>query len=77
MERGSAATLPEATTELAETRIPKDMVLPWIWLDLDEPERDLICQEPASAGRNQTRGACLHGPSRDSLRYRLEKYGIH
>jgi len=59
------------------TRNPKAMVLPANGLDLEELERDLICQALARAEGNKTGAARLLGLSRDTLRYRLEKYGIH
>jgi transcriptional regulator with PAS, ATPase and Fis domain len=59
------------------TRNPKSMVLPANGLDLEELERDLICQALARAEGNKTGAARLLGLSRDTLRYRLEKYGIH
>jgi len=59
------------------TRNPKSMVLPANGLDLEELERDLICQSLARAEGNKTGAARLLGLSRDTLRYRLEKYGIH
>jgi DNA-binding NtrC family response regulator len=52
-------------------------VLPANGLDLEELERDLICQALARAEGNKTGAARLLGLSRDTLRYRLEKYGIH
>src|SRR5450759_3526687 len=52
------------------------MVLPANGLDLEELERDLICQALARAEGNKTGAARLLGLSRDTLRYRLEKYGI-
>jgi two-component system, NtrC family, response regulator AtoC len=59
------------------TRNSKGMVLPANGVDLEELERDLICQALARADGNKTGAARLLGLSRDTLRYRLEKYGIH
>ncbi len=58
-------------------RSTKGMVLPANGLDLEELERDLICQALERAEGNKTGAARLLGLSRDTLRYRLEKYGIH
>jgi two-component system response regulator AtoC len=58
-------------------RNPKSMILPANGLELEELERDLICQALARAEGNKTGAARLLGLSRDTLRYRLEKYGIH
>jgi len=45
-------------------------------VDLEELERTLIAQALRSAGGNKTRAARLLRLTRDTLRYRLEKYGI-
>jgi transcriptional regulator with PAS, ATPase and Fis domain len=45
-------------------------------LDLEGTERALIERALAEAGGNQTRAAHLLGISRDTLRYRLKKFGI-
>ena len=55
----------------------KVVVLPPTGLDLEELERELICQALDRARGNKTNAARLLGLSRDTLRYRLEKYGIH
>lgn len=52
------------------------MVLPPAGLDLDDLERELICQALERTDGNKTGAARLLGLSRDTLRYRLEKYGI-
>lgn len=51
-------------------------VLPAAGFNLDEIEREFICQALDRAAGNKTRAAKLLGLSRDTLRYRLEKYGI-
>jgi two-component system, NtrC family, response regulator AtoC len=51
-------------------------VLPASGLDLDSLERDVISQALDRANGNKTGAARLLGLSRDTLRYRLEKYGI-
>jgi len=45
-------------------------------IDLDELEKDLIRQALEQARGNKTRAAALLGMSRDTLRYRLEKYHL-
>ena len=52
-------------------------VLPAKGLDLEELERELLCQALARAEGNKTSAARLLGLSRDTIRYRLEKHGIH
>lgn len=54
----------------------RTFVLPPDGLSLDELERELICQALERTGGNKTGAARLLGLSRDTLRYRLEKYGI-
>lgn len=43
---------------------------------LDDVERSLIVQALARSDGNKTEAARLLGVSRDTLRYRLEKYAI-
>lgn len=50
--------------------------LPEAGLDLAELERDLIRQALERTGGNRSQAATLLGLSRDTLRYRLEKYGL-
>ena len=50
--------------------------LPEGGVSLESLERDLIRQALERAGGNRTRAAALLGLTRDTLRYRLEKYGI-
>ena len=52
------------------------LVLPAAGLDLDATERELIAQALDRSGGNKTAAARLLGLSRDTMRYRLEKYGI-
>jgi two-component system, NtrC family, response regulator AtoC len=52
-------------------------VLPAVGLDLETLEREFICQALDRSNGNKTGAAKLLGLSRDTLRYRLEKYGIH
>lgn len=52
------------------------IVLPASGLSLEELERELICQALERTDGNKTGAARLLGMSRDTLRYRLEKYGL-
>ena len=52
------------------------IALPTDGLDLEELERTLIQQALAAAKGNKTRAAQLLRLTRDTLRYRVEKYGI-
>ena len=45
-------------------------------IDLEEVERQLIVSALEQSGRNKTKAARLLGLSRDTLRYRLDKYRI-
>ena len=45
-------------------------------MDLEQWERSLIEQALREADGNQTRAAQRLGITRDTLRYRLKKYGI-
>jgi two-component system, NtrC family, response regulator AtoC len=69
--------LPEIFQALAGT--PPDLgrfVLPPQGICLEEVERDLVQQALAQAGGNVTQAAKLLGLSRDTLRYRMEKYQL-
>jgi len=55
---------------------PRRFVLPPSGLSLDEVERELMCQALERADGNKTGAARLLGLTRDTFRYRLEKYGI-
>ncbi len=52
-------------------------VLPASGVVLEDVERELICQALDRSNGNKTGAARLLGLSRDTMRYRLEKYGIH
>ncbi len=67
--------LPPTIAGIAPTR-PNALVLPAEGLDLDQTERELIVQAMARAGGNKTAAARLLGLTRDTMRYRLEKFGI-
>lgn len=51
-------------------------LLPHMGVVIDDVERSLIDQALKRTGGNQTRAARLLGLTRDTLRYRLKKYGI-
>ena len=51
-------------------------VLPPGGVDLAVVEEHLVRQALARAGDNQTQAAALLGPSRDQLRYRMQKYKL-
>ncbi|MDJ0781054.1 MAG: sigma 54-interacting transcriptional regulator [Desulfosarcinaceae bacterium] len=53
-----------------------DWSVPADGIDLDTVERQLILSALERAGRNKSKAARLLGLSRDTLRYRLEKYNI-
>jgi two-component system, NtrC family, response regulator AtoC len=48
----------------------------WMGADLTEVERSMIERAMQEAGGNQTRAAQRLGISRDTLRYRLKKFGL-
>jgi DNA-binding NtrC family response regulator len=48
----------------------------WAGADLTEVERSMIERAMQEAGGNQTRAAQRLGISRDTLRYRLKKFGL-
>lgn len=50
--------------------------LPAGGINLEEVEKDLIQQALAQANGNKTKAATLLGMSRDTLRYRLDKYDL-
>jgi DNA-binding protein Fis len=45
-------------------------------MSLDEMEKRAIAQALEQAGNNQVRAAKLLGISRDTLRYRMKKFGL-
>jgi two-component system response regulator AtoC len=60
----------------ASSRERDPFALPIGGIDLAQLERSLIAQALQSTGGNQTRAAKLLGLTRDTLRYRLEKFEI-
>ena len=79
LEEGRMVTVEHLPPELRGTPRPADrrFVLPASGFDLETLERECICQALDRANGNKTSAAKLLGLSRDTLRYRLEKYGIH
>jgi transcriptional regulator with PAS, ATPase and Fis domain len=83
------ATILEQSSEILPEHLPDELrlgsraldlepgyTLPAGGIDLEQLERDLIRQALGQAGGNKTRAASLLGMTRDTLRYRLEKYGL-
>ncbi len=54
----------------------RGFVLPPEGVDLDHVEKQLILQALERSSGNKSKAARLLGVSRDTLRYRLEKYGL-
>lgn len=76
-ERITAAMLPPMVKgEEGAERSERLMVLPASGLSLDELEQELICQALERTDGNKTGAARLLGISRDTLRYRLQKFEI-
>ena len=69
---------PAAINEVPLSHAPANggATLPPPGMDLDQWERSIIEQALREADGNQTRAAQRLGISRDTLRYRLKKYGI-
>jgi transcriptional regulator with PAS, ATPase and Fis domain len=55
---------------------PADFQLPPSGIQLEELEKSLLAQALQQTQGNKTRAAALLGLTRDTLRYRLEKFGI-
>ena len=65
------------TNEVRLGRAPAGQIsLPREGIRLEEVERDLLNQALELAEGNRTKAAKLLGLSRDTFRYRLEKFGI-
>ncbi len=78
LEDGDAIDLDHLPAEIRglSAEPEKVFVLPAAGLSLDQLERELICQALERAGGNKSGAARLLGLSRDTLRYRLEKYHL-
>jgi transcriptional regulator with PAS, ATPase and Fis domain len=59
-----------------EAPLPASFRLPENGIQLEELEKSLLSQALALAEGNKTRAAALLGLTRDTFRYRLEKFGI-
>jgi DNA-binding NtrC family response regulator len=83
------ATILEEGSEILPEHLPDELrlgsraldlepgyALPAGGIDLEQLERDLLRQALDQAAGNKTRAASLLGMTRDTLRYRLEKYGL-
>ncbi len=78
LEETSLVRASHLPPEISGAHRPLDraFVLPATGLDLETLEREFICQALDRSNGNKTGAAKLLGLSRDTLRYRLEKYGI-
>ncbi|HVX38040.1 MAG TPA: sigma-54 dependent transcriptional regulator, partial [Gemmatimonadaceae bacterium] len=78
LEESSRLRLDQLPVEIrgAAAAPQRTFVLPAAGLDLELLEREFICQALDRVNGNKTGAARLLGLSRDTLRYRLEKYGI-
>jgi DNA-binding NtrC family response regulator len=77
-ERIEIENLPPEITNYSEAKPAAKLVdhFPAGGLSLEEVEKDLISQALARANGNQSRAAELLGISRDTLRYRIQKFGL-
>ena len=74
--RRSGRPLPPRLPTATRLPRPEPSVLPPPGMDLERWERTMIEQALRECDGNQTRAAQRLGISRDTLRYRLKKYGI-
>jgi DNA-binding NtrC family response regulator len=68
------AALRSGGSPLADAHTPKPVAIGS--MTLEEMERWAICQALERSGQNQVRAAKLLGISRDTLRYRMKKFGL-
>lgn len=71
-----APALSKPMPEMGIEKKDGEVILPSQGISLEEVERNLVVQAIEQAGGNVTRAAKLLGLSRDTLRYRMEKYKI-
>jgi two-component system, NtrC family, response regulator AtoC len=82
LEDGDMITLAQLPAEIgghgatAPANHAPTFVLPASGVDLETLEREFLCQALERTAGNKTSAARLLGLSRDTMRYRLEKYGI-
>jgi two-component system response regulator AtoC len=82
LEDGDVITLAQLPVEIgghgaaAPANHAPTFVLPASGVDLETLEREFLCQALERTAGNKTSAARLLGLSRDTMRYRLEKYGI-
>jgi DNA-binding NtrC family response regulator len=74
-DRIEASHLPPEITEAGEKPVAADE-LSLAGLSLEEAEKHLITRALEASGGNQTKAAELLGISRDTLRYRLQKFAL-
>jgi DNA-binding NtrC family response regulator len=77
-ERIEVGDLPPEIASFSDAKPAAKLVdhFPAGGLSLEEVEKDLISKALARAGGNQSRAAELLGISRDTLRYRIQKFGL-
>ena len=73
---GVASLAPEIRKKDAHAGAPSGFVLPTDGVDLEDVERSLMLQALEQAGGNKTRAAKLLRLTRDTFRYRVEKYDL-
>jgi two-component system response regulator AtoC len=70
VQKRGGSPIPGAGAESGGARLPVGL------MTLEEMERWAICQALEQASQNQVRAAKLLGISRDTLRYRMKKFGL-
>jgi transcriptional regulator with GAF, ATPase, and Fis domain len=78
-EPSSPTPIPDRDATIITETSPRSEVADrpdWVGADLTEVERSMIERAMQETGGNQTRAAQRLGISRDTLRYRLKKFGL-
>ena len=73
---GVASLAPEIRGQDPHSSVPSEFVLPTGGVDLEDVEKSLILQALEHADGNKTQAAQLLRLTRDTFRYRVEKYGL-
>lgn len=73
---GVSSLTPEIRGQDLHSGVPSGFVLPTGGVDLEDVEKSLILQALEQADGNKTQAAQLLRLTRDTLRYRVEKYGL-
>jgi DNA-binding NtrC family response regulator len=73
--RITAASLP-LETDAREVLAAQAASVPEEWVPLEESERRLVERALATAAGNQTQAARLLSITRDTLRYKMKKFGF-